>query len=102
MLRVDWRGWGSRMTRLWRGSLRIRTVVITVALSTIAITVIGAYISMSVSSNLFEQRLNQVTSEAGRATTSAQLVFNQAQQLNEATDLGSVEDNATSAIQAVV
>jgi two-component system sensor histidine kinase MtrB len=102
MLRVDWRDWVSRVARLWRGSLRIRTVAITVALSTIAITVIGAYISMSVSSNLFEQRLNQVTSEAGRATTSAQLVFNQAQQLNEATDLGSVEDNATSAIQAVV
>jgi two-component system sensor histidine kinase MtrB len=102
MVRVDWRDWVSRLARLWRGSLSVRTVSITVVLSAIAITVIGAYISTSVSSNLFDQRLNQVTSEAGRATTSAQLVFNQAQQLNEATDLESVEDNATSAIQATV
>ncbi len=41
MLRVDWRDWLSRLARLWSGSLRIRTVAITVVLSAIAITAIG-------------------------------------------------------------
>ncbi len=101
-MRVDWRNWREglrRLARLWRGSLRIRTVAITVVLSAIAITLIGAYISTSVSSNLFDQRLLQVTSEAGKATTSAQNVFTQAQELNASTDLESVEDSATNAIQ---
>ena len=105
MARVDWRDWRDwrhRLARLWRGSLRIRTVAITVVLSAIAITVIGAYISSSVSSNLFNQRLKIVTDEAGRATTSAQIVFTQAQELGAATDLESVEDNATAAIEARV
>lgn len=102
MVRVDWRDGLRRLARLWRSSLRIRTVAITVALSAIAITVIGGYISTGVSSNLFDQRLNQVTVQAGRATTSAQKVFNQAQELNEATDLESVEDSATTAIRSIV
>ncbi|HEY4226686.1 MAG TPA: MtrAB system histidine kinase MtrB [Pseudolysinimonas sp.] len=105
MARVDWRDWRGglgRLARLWRGSLRIRTVAITVVLSAIAITVIGAYISSSVSSNLFEQRLKQVTDEAGKATTSAQQVFSQAQDLSDGTDLESIEDSATTAIRAAV
>lgn len=101
-MRVDWRDLLRRLARLWSRSLRVRTVAITVVLSAIAITVIGGVISASVSSNLFDQRLKQVTAQASRATTSAQLVFNQAQELNEATDLESVEDNATVAIQASV
>jgi two-component system sensor histidine kinase MtrB len=104
-MRVDWRNWREglrRLTRLWRGSLRVRTVAITVLLSAVAITVIGAYISTSVSSNLFDQRLNQITAEAGRATTSAQTVFTQADELSASDDLESVEDNATTAIQTSV
>ncbi|MDP9027930.1 MAG: MtrAB system histidine kinase MtrB, partial [Actinomycetota bacterium] len=102
MVRVDWRDWLRRLARLWRGSLRIRTVAITVVLSAIAITVIGAYISSSVSSNLFDQRLKSITSEASNATTGAQRVFSQAQELNEDVDLETVEDNATSAIKGIV
>jgi two-component system sensor histidine kinase MtrB len=101
-MRVDWRDWLRRLGRLWRGSLRIRTVAITVVLSTIAITIIGGYISTSVSSNLFEQRVKQLTDQASRATTSAQTVFTQAQELGDTADLDSVEDNATTAIQAIV
>ncbi len=102
MVRVDWRNWLKRLVRLWRGSLRIRTITITVVLSAIAITIIGTYISSSVSSNLFEQRLRQVTTEASSATTGAQRVFSQAQELNEDVDLETVEDNATTAIKGVV
>lgn len=102
MLRFDWRDWLSRLLRLWSRSLRVRTVAITVVLSAIAVTVIGAYISTSVSSNLFDQRLKQVTTEASRATTSAQAVFSQAQELSQDTDLETVEDNATTAIKGIV
>jgi two-component system, OmpR family, sensor histidine kinase MtrB len=104
-MRVDWRNWREglrRLTRLWRGSLRIRTVAITVLLSAIAITVIGAYISTSVSASLFDQRVKVITNEAGKATTSAQQVFTQAAELSETSDLESVEDNATTAIRATV
>ncbi|MEP6842468.1 MAG: HAMP domain-containing protein, partial [Pseudolysinimonas sp.] len=104
-MRVDWRNWRDwprRLARVWGGSLRIRTVAITVLLSAIAITVIGAYISTSVSSNLFEQRLSQITTEASKATTGAQQVFTQAAELSETADLESVEDNATNAIRATV
>jgi len=102
MVRVDWRDWLSRLARLWRSSLRIRTVAITVVLSAIAISIIGTYISASVSSNLFEQRLKFVTAEASSATTAAQRVFSQAQELNEDVDLETVEDNATTAIKGIV
>ncbi|MFC5503357.1 MtrAB system histidine kinase MtrB [Lysinimonas soli] len=101
-MRVDWRDWLSRLARLWRGSLRVRTVAITVALSTVAITIIGAYISTSVSSNLFDQRLLQVKTEASKATMSAQQVFTQAEDLNGTVDLEGVEDSATNAIRATV
>jgi two-component system sensor histidine kinase MtrB len=101
-MRVDWREIVRRVARLWRRSLSVRTIAITVLLSTIAITVIGTFISSSVSTNLFDQRLNQVTSEASSATISAQAVFTQAQELSQSVDLESVEDNATLAIQAVV
>jgi len=73
--RVDWRAGLDRLRRLWSRSLRLRTVAITVALSAIAVTVIGAYISTSVRTNLFESRKDQVVIEAGRAATSAQEVF---------------------------
>ncbi len=105
MARVDSRDWRSalgRPARLWRSSLSVRTVAITVVLSAIAITVIGGYISTSVSSNLFTQRLEEVTSEAGKATSSAQQVFSQAQDLSDGTDLESIEDNATLAVRAAV
>jgi two-component system sensor histidine kinase MtrB len=104
-MRVDWRNWREglrRLSRLWRGSLRIRTVAITVLLSAMAITVIGAFVSTSVSSNLFGQRLDQITTQASQATTGAQQVFTQAAELGETSDLESVEDNATSAIKGAV
>ena len=104
-MRVDWRNWRDvprRLARMWGGSLRIRTVAITVLLSAIAITAIGAYISTSVSSNLFSQRLTLITTEASKATLGAQQVFTQAATLSETSDLESVEDNATSAIKGTV
>jgi two-component system sensor histidine kinase MtrB len=101
MLRFRWRVWLDRSTRLWRESLQLRTIAITLALSVIAVTVIGLYVSSSVRSNLFDQRREQVVAEAGRATLAAQQEFTQAEDLGSA-DLQSVQSAATEAIQRIV
>src|SRR3954465_14118535 len=95
--RFDWRAFLRRLARLWGGSLQLRTVLITVALSVIAVSAIGAYISTSVQSNLFDQRRDQVVAEAGRATERAQAVFTQASEAAEAQDVDTVRDSATDA-----
>jgi two-component system, OmpR family, sensor histidine kinase MtrB len=71
-----WRRWVSRALRLWRTSLLTRTVAITLLLSTVAVFAIGAYISISVGSNLFDSRRDQLLAQAARATTTVQNAFN--------------------------
>ncbi|TFD02715.1 HAMP domain-containing histidine kinase [Cryobacterium sandaracinum] len=71
----DWRDWPARIGGLWRSSLQFRTVTITVALSGMAIMVVGVYISASVGNDLFQSRLNQVLVDSNRATTAAQGIF---------------------------
>jgi len=100
--RFNWRAGLDRLRRLWSGSLRIRIVAITVALSAIAVTIIGAYISTSVRTNLFDSRKDQVVAEAGRAASSAQEVFTTAGEASEAQDLESVFDAAAGAINDAV
>ncbi|MGE3446451.1 MAG: MtrAB system histidine kinase MtrB [Microbacteriaceae bacterium] len=98
MRRVDWRGALDRLRRLWRGSLRLRIVALTLAMSVIAITVIGVYISSSVRTNLFESRKDQVVIETSRAATAAQRVFNDVGDSGQAQDLESALDDAQEAI----
>ena len=43
-----WRSWLDRARSLWRSSLQVRTVTISVVMSTIAVGIIGAYMSISV------------------------------------------------------
>ena len=38
---LDWRAWLDKLGRLWRSSLQVRTVAITVLLSAVAVFVIG-------------------------------------------------------------
>ncbi|WP_104194174.1 MtrAB system histidine kinase MtrB [Cryobacterium sp. M25] len=71
----DWQDWPARIGGLWRSSLQFRTVTITVALSGMAIMVVGVYISASVGNDLFQSRLNQVLVDSNRATTAAQGIF---------------------------
>ncbi|WP_414708046.1 MtrAB system histidine kinase MtrB [Rathayibacter festucae] len=66
------RRWPRRVLRAWRSSLQFRAVAITVLLSGIAIGSTGAYLSYSISDNLFQSRLNQVTGDTSRATRAAQ------------------------------
>jgi two-component system sensor histidine kinase MtrB len=72
----DWRKWFGRAVRQWRTSLLTRTVTLTLLLSTVAVLVIGAYISISVGTNLFDSRREQLLGQAARATATVQTAFN--------------------------
>ena len=66
------------MLRFWRTSLQFRTVAITILLSSIAVSLIGVYMSMSIGDNLFSSRRDQVSQETSRATVLAQEIFDAA------------------------
>jgi two-component system, OmpR family, sensor histidine kinase MtrB len=73
--RFDFLGLPARVTRVWRRSLQFRTVVVSMALSGVAIVMVGFYMSFSISNDLFDSRLNQVLSESQRAQVAAQRIF---------------------------
>ncbi|GAA2241898.1 MtrAB system histidine kinase MtrB [Herbiconiux moechotypicola] len=94
-----WRGWPSRLAHVWRSSLQFRTVVITVALSALAVVVTGTYMSISIGNDLFQSRLNQVLVESKNAATAAQTIFDSADASGEASTI-SLLSSAKSAIIA--
>lgn len=93
---IDWRGWLGVVTRLWRTSLQLRTVAITVALSSLTVFVIGAYMSISVGNNLYEARLEQAREASARATIAAQDRFDAGEEA-EAVDLDATMQRALEA-----
>ncbi len=62
--------------RMWRRSLRFRTVAITLLLSSIALVVVGTFVSYTIAQGLFNDRVNQVESLSLRAHDAAQSVIN--------------------------
>ena len=72
----------SDVVRFWRRSLQFRTVLISMGLTTLAIIVVGIYMSVSISNDLFSSRLTQVLNESQRAQAAAQRVLD----TSEATD----------------
>jgi two-component system, OmpR family, sensor histidine kinase MtrB len=98
MPRFDWRGWVARLAHLWRSSLQVRTVAITVVLSGLAVTIIGTYMSISIGSNLFETRKSQAITESERAVVTVQGIFDAAADSSTAPDLETANSNAFSAI----
>jgi two-component system, OmpR family, sensor histidine kinase MtrB len=86
---LDWRGWLRTLGRLWRSSLQLRTVAITVILSSLTVGIIGGYMSYSVGTNLFESRRQSVLDSSSRATIAAQGRFDAVEDA-DAVDLDSV------------
>lgn len=84
---VDWRAWGTRLTALWRSSLQVRTVAITVVLSAIAVFIIGGYMSLSVGTNLFDARRAELEAASANATITGQLYFDEFGELTSSDDL---------------
>ena len=87
---------GRGLLNLWRRSLQLRTVTISVLLSAVALGVVGVYLERTIGSGLFSDRLNQVLVESQRATESARQVLDRAtstdQQALEALRLQAVAD----------
>lgn len=74
-VQLGWRSTVRRVRRLWRTSLQLRTVAITVFFTTVGVTIISGYMSISIATNLYEARKQQVLSEVRQATVSAQQLF---------------------------
>ena len=101
-MRFDWRSHVAQAVRFWRGSLQLRTIALTVALSTLAVTVVGGYVVSSVRDNLFDQNSDQVIAEANRAIAAAQEEFTQADESGTPDDLELVQRSAFTAIAAII
>jgi two-component system sensor histidine kinase MtrB len=99
---------GNRMSyaaflgHFWRTSLQFRTVAVTVLLSTVAVVIIGAYMSVSIGGNLFSSRSDQVSKESSRATVLAQEIFDTALASDDSTpvDLETLSTDAQNKILA--
>ena len=96
---LDVRVWWSRVTRRWRTSLALRTIAITVALSTLAAVIVGATIAVSVGANLFDARRDQLLTLSQNATVQVQLVFDRAAE-DQTVELDRVLRDAASVIQS--
>ena len=96
-MHLGWRDWAGWLARLWRSSLQVRTVAISVALSGLAIGIIGVYMSFSVGANLFDSRLEQALAASERSNLAAQARFDAADQAS--TDLDTAARSAFSAAQ---
>jgi two-component system sensor histidine kinase MtrB len=101
MQRFDWRAYLQRVIDLWRGSLQLRTVALTLLLSGLAVTAVGGYIVTSVQANLFDQNQKQVVAEAGRAALAAQGEFTSAEEAGATEDLEVVQQDAYDAIRDI-
>ncbi|MBN9156286.1 MULTISPECIES: MtrAB system histidine kinase MtrB [unclassified Microbacterium] len=66
---------GRRLARLWRQSLRFRTMVIALALTSVAVLVTCVLMALAVQNQLWDARKDQALRDAWRAANSAQSVL---------------------------
>lgn len=100
-----WRAWrwlrrapGSPL-RLWRVSLLTRTVVVAAALSGLAVTVIGGYMSLSIQDSLYESRRDQAIVESARTAAQVQSLFDNAVTAAGTIDVETANASAQTAIR---
>ncbi|TQJ32697.1 MtrAB system histidine kinase MtrB [Microbacterium sp. SLBN-146] len=74
----DWRAWPDNLAGLWRRSLRFRTILVTLALTALAVVIACLWMAISIQNDLFESRKDQILSDSLRATTAAQTTLNSA------------------------
>lgn len=91
-----------RITGVWRRSLQLRIVTVSVVLSFVALAAVGGYMSVSIGTNLFEQRRDEAVLEAVRATAAAQSVFGEAATSSTAGELAQLQVRALDAVASFV
>jgi len=93
------RGWRP-VAYLWRRSLMVRSVAITVLTTGLAIAIIGTAVMISISNNVYSQRRDQIEAESARATVVAQGIFDAATAGgdNNQTELETLQNEAQQAI----
>ncbi|MBT2503114.1 HAMP domain-containing histidine kinase [Curtobacterium sp. ISL-83] len=93
------RGWRA-LAYLWRRSLMVRSVAITVMTTGLAIGIIGTAVMISISNNVYAQRRDQIEAESARATIVAQGIFDAATAAedNNQTELETLQNDAQQAI----
>ncbi|GAA3205710.1 MtrAB system histidine kinase MtrB [Microbacterium terregens] len=74
----DWRSWPDSLANLWRRSLRFRTILITLALTALAILVACIWMALAIQNDLFQARKDQVLRDSLRATQAAQATLDAA------------------------
>lgn len=67
--------WLNSLVNFWRSSLRLRVLSVTVAVGVVALFALGAVLSGQVRDGLFDERLEQVLSDAAVRAESAQRRF---------------------------
>ncbi|MFJ3385799.1 MULTISPECIES: MtrAB system histidine kinase MtrB [unclassified Curtobacterium] len=94
--RRGWRG----IAYLWRRSLMFRSVAITVTTTGLAVAIIGTAVMLSISSNVYAQRRDQIEAESARATNVAQGIFDAATAAedNNQSELETLQNEAQQAI----
>ncbi|MBU4465838.1 MAG: HAMP domain-containing histidine kinase, partial [Actinobacteria bacterium] len=74
----DWRAWPESLSSLWRRSLSFRTVLITLALTALAIVIACVWMALATQNDLFQSRKAQVLDDSRRATEVAQTTLDSA------------------------
>ncbi|MDN3496411.1 MtrAB system histidine kinase MtrB [Planococcus sp. APC 4015] len=72
----DWRSWPDSLSMLWRRSLRFRTILVTLALTALAVVVACLWMAISIQNDLFGSRKEQILADSRRATIVAQETLN--------------------------
>lgn len=91
-----------RATRGWRRSLQLRIVTISLVLSCIALATVGGSMSVSIGSNLFEQRRDEALLQSVRATADAQAVFLEAATSSTTGELAQLQERALESVASLI
>ncbi|MET0734232.1 MAG: MtrAB system histidine kinase MtrB [Microbacterium sp.] len=86
----DWRSWPESLASLWRRSLRFRTILVTLALTALAVLIACLWMAFQIQNDLFVSRRDQVLVDAQRATAAAQETFDSAEVQGDAQQLQSL------------
>ena len=95
----DWRAWPDNLANLWRRSLRFRTVLITLALTALAVLVACVWMALAIQNDLFQSRLREVEGDARRATQTAQTVLDSAEVQGDSVQLRNLMDTVSAGLR---